>query len=129
MHGALNTTHVRYSQVKASKACTPRHSQSPRVPYWAKLFVGRSFRHQMKNSSLSPDGKFRPIKVKVSLVEVQVNIRGLGGSKVKIGIFIDCKNSNFKLSEFFTECRYLFVRKSYGNLKKAGFRKYRENPL
>ena len=35
----------------------------------AKLFVGQ-------NSSLLPDEKFRPIKVKVSLVEVQVNLRG-----------------------------------------------------
>ena len=29
-----------------------------------------------ENSSLSPDEKFRPIKVKVSLVEVQMNLRG-----------------------------------------------------
>ena len=28
------------------------------------------------NSLLSPDEKFRPIKVKMSLVEVQVNLRG-----------------------------------------------------
>ena len=34
------------------------------------LFVGRNFRHETKNSSLSPDEKFRPIKVNVSLVEV-----------------------------------------------------------
>ena len=40
-----------------------------------KLFVGRNFRHQTKNSSLSIDEKFRPIKVKVSLNEVQVNLR------------------------------------------------------
>ena len=38
----------------------------------AKLFVGRNFRHQTKNLSLSPDEKFRPIKVKVSLVEMQI---------------------------------------------------------
>ena len=38
-------------------------------------FVGRNFRHLTKNSSLSPDEKFRPIKVKVSLVEVQMNLR------------------------------------------------------
>ena len=40
----------------------------------AKLFIGRYFRHQTKNSSLSPDEKFRSIEVKVSLVEVQVNL-------------------------------------------------------
>ena len=47
-----------------------------------EIFVGRNyssgeiFRHQTKNSSLSPDEKFRPVKVKVSLVEVQMNLRG-----------------------------------------------------
>ena len=41
-----------------------------------ETFVGRNFRHQTKNSSLSPDKKFRSIKVKVSLNEVQVNLRG-----------------------------------------------------
>ena len=45
----------------------------------AKLFVGRHFRHQTKNPSLSPDEKFRPREVKVSLVEVQVK---LGGKEV-----------------------------------------------
>ena len=40
----------------------------------AKLFVGRNFRNQAKNSSLLPDEKFCPIKVKVFLVEVQVNL-------------------------------------------------------
>ena len=39
-------------------------------------FVGRNFRHQTKISSLSPDEKFGPIKVKVSLSEVYVNLRG-----------------------------------------------------
>ena len=39
-------------------------------------FVGRNFRHQTKNSSLSPYEKFGPTKVKVSLNEVQVNLRG-----------------------------------------------------
>ena len=38
-------------------------------------FVGRNFRHLSKNSSLSPDEKFRPIKAKVSQNEVQVNLR------------------------------------------------------
>ena len=42
----------------------------------AKLFVGRNFRHQTENSSLSPDEKFRPIKTEVPLNEVQVNLRG-----------------------------------------------------
>ena len=41
-----------------------------------KQFVGRNFRHQTKNSPHSPDKKFRPIKVKVSLEKVQVNLRG-----------------------------------------------------
>ena len=41
-----------------------------------KIFFGRNFRHQTKSSSLSPYEKFRPRKVKVSLVEVQVNLRG-----------------------------------------------------
>ena len=41
---------------------------------WAKLFVGRNFRHPTKNSSLSPDEKFRLSKVKVSLIEVHVNL-------------------------------------------------------
>ena len=31
---------------------------------------------ETKNSSLSPDEKFRPIRVKVSLNEVQVNLQG-----------------------------------------------------
>ena len=30
-----------------------------------ETFVVRNFRHQAKNSSLSPDEKFRPIKAKV----------------------------------------------------------------
>ena len=42
----------------------------------AKLFGGRNFRYQTKNSSLSPNENFRPIKVKVSLVELQVNLKG-----------------------------------------------------
>ena len=44
-----------------------------RVPYQelcrGKLFVGRYFRHQKKHLSLLPNEKFRPIKVKVSLVK------------------------------------------------------------
>ena len=51
------------------------------LPYWAtlcraKLFIGRNFGHQTKNSSLSPDEKFPPIKVKVTFVGVQVSLRG-----------------------------------------------------
>ena len=51
------------------------------IPYRAKLCLakllsGETIRHQTKNSSLSPDEKFRPIKVKVSLVGVQMNLRG-----------------------------------------------------
>ena len=42
----------------------------------AKLFVGRNVRHQTKNSSLSPGETFCQIKVKLFLVEVQVNLRG-----------------------------------------------------
>ena len=42
----------------------------------AKLFVGRNFRHQTKNLSPSTDWKFCPTKVKVSLVELQVNLKG-----------------------------------------------------
>ena len=42
----------------------------------AKLFVGQNFFHRTKNSSLSPDKKFHPIKVKVSLVKIQMNLRG-----------------------------------------------------
>ena len=41
-----------------------------------KLFFRRNSRRQTKNSSLSPEEKFRPRKVKVSLVEVQVNLKG-----------------------------------------------------
>ena len=50
------------------------------VPYRAKLcraklFVGRNFRHQTKNSSLSPDEKFRPIKAKLPFIDAQMNLR------------------------------------------------------
>ena len=45
------------------------------VPYRAKLFVWQNFRHKTKNSSLSPNEIFRPIKVKVFLNELQVNLR------------------------------------------------------
>ena len=39
-------------------------------------FVGQNFRHQMKNSSLMPDEKFHPIKVKVTINEAQMNLPG-----------------------------------------------------
>ena len=41
-----------------------------------ELFVGQNFRHQTKNLSLSPDEKFCPIKVNVSIVKAQVSPRG-----------------------------------------------------
>ena len=41
-----------------------------------EIFGGQNFRHQTKKSSLSPREKSRPIKVKVSLVEAQVKLRG-----------------------------------------------------
>ena len=41
-----------------------------------KLFFRRNSRRQTKNSSLSPEEKFRLIEVKVSLIEVQMNLRG-----------------------------------------------------
>ena len=43
---------------------------------FGETFVGRNFRHQKKNLLLLPDEKFRPIKVKVSLNEVQMRLRG-----------------------------------------------------
>ena len=42
------------------------------LSYLIKIFVWRNFRHQAINSSPLLDEKFHPIKVKVSLVEVQV---------------------------------------------------------
>ena len=48
---------------------------------------------------------------------------------VKIKILIVVKIEPFNSKNLFTECRYVFECKSYGNPKKAGFRKYRENLL
>ena len=47
----------------------------PGVTVSGKILLGETICHQTNNSSLSPDEIFRPIKVKVSLVEVQVNPR------------------------------------------------------
>ena len=41
-----------------------------------RTLSGENFRQQTKYSSLSPGKKFRQIKVKVCLVEGQVNPRG-----------------------------------------------------
>ena len=53
------------------------------IPYYVfylsrQNFSGRqaNFSSPNKNSSLTPHEKFFPIKVKVSLVEVQVNLKG-----------------------------------------------------
>ena len=51
-----------------------------------EIFVGRNFRYQTKNSSLSPDEKFRPIKVNVSIVKAQVSPRGKQVNWTKLGL-------------------------------------------
>ena len=40
-----------------------------------EIFVGRNLRYQTKTFSLSPDEKFHPIKLKVSVVEVQLKLK------------------------------------------------------
>ena len=46
----------------------------PGDTFSGELFVGRNFRHPTKKLSHSPDEKFRPKKIKVSFIKVQVNL-------------------------------------------------------
>ena len=83
---------------------------SNEVPYqaklFAKLFVGQNFRHQTRNLLLSPDEKFRPIKVKVSLIEVQMNLRGRVTSHSDKIMMIISSGENFS-GEIFVGQDYL----------------------
>ena len=53
-----------------------KFASPPGIGLKNNYLVGRNIRLQTKNSFLSPDKKLRPIKVKVSLLEVQKNLAG-----------------------------------------------------
>ena len=77
-HGrsSLLSSYVSYAfNTPGSGTPVPSPNDSPSKYLIRRNFVGRNFRHQRKNSSLSPDKKFRTIKIKVSLNELQVNLR------------------------------------------------------
>ena len=74
------------SLIEMSSSLLFKTQKLSNLPYRAKLCRAKfssgetirraKFSSLKKNSSLSPDKKFRPIRIKVSLIEVHMNLRG-----------------------------------------------------
>ena len=93
------------------------------ISFW-KLFLSRNFEFPLPDLETfdSPLKNFSPASENVSFPPWKFQnffpTLNLGWERHSV-------NSQ----NLFTECRYLFARKSYANPKKAGFPKYRENPF